>query len=40
MTTYPWAAGYIDGNRPKIVTDRFQYEDSYTLDRYLATPGP
>jgi NADH-quinone oxidoreductase subunit F len=39
MTTYPWAAGYIDGDRPKIVTARFQYEDSYTLERYLATGG-
>ena len=24
---------------PKIVTSRFQYEDSYTLERYLATGG-
>jgi NADH-quinone oxidoreductase subunit F len=38
--TYPYAAGYFsDGDRPRIVTDRFQYEDSFTLDRYLATGG-
>jgi NADH-quinone oxidoreductase subunit F len=39
MTTYPWAAGYIDGDRPKIVTSRFQFEDSYTIERYHATGG-
>ena len=40
MTTYPWAAGYIDdGDRPQIVTSRFKYEDSYTLERYHATGG-
>ncbi len=40
MSSYPWAAGYIDdGDRPKIVTARFQYEDSYTLERYHATGG-
>ena len=39
MTTYPWAAGYIDSARPKIVTSRFQYEDSFTLERSLATGG-
>jgi NADH-quinone oxidoreductase subunit F len=40
MSTYPWAAGYIDdGDRPKIVTSRFQYDDSYTLERYHATGG-
>jgi NADH-quinone oxidoreductase subunit F len=38
--SYPWAAGYYDdGDRPKIVTSRFQYEDSYTIDRYHATGG-
>ena len=37
---YPWAAGfYDDGDRPQIVTSRFGYEDSHTLDRYLATGG-
>ena len=39
MTTYPWAAGYVAGDRPQIVTARFQYEDSHTLERYLATGG-
>ena len=38
-TPYPWAPGYYDGERPEIVTSRFRYEDSYTLDRYLATDG-
>ncbi len=38
--TYPWAAGYYDdGDRPQIVTSRFKYEDSYTLERYHATGG-
>ncbi len=38
--TYPWAPGfYADGDRPQIVTSRFEYEDSYTLERYLATGG-
>ena len=40
MSSYPWAAGYIDdGDRPKIVTSRFHHEDSYTLERYHATGG-
>ena len=40
MSSYPWAPGYIDdGDRPQVVTSRFQYEDSYTLERYLATGG-
>ena len=40
MSSYDWAPGYIDdGDRPQIVTSRFRYEDSYTLDRYLATGG-
>ena len=38
-TSYPWAAGYVQGERPMIVTSRFQYEDSYTLDRYHSTGG-
>ena len=38
--SYPWAAGYYDdGDRPQIVTSRFRYDDSYTLDRYLSTGG-
>jgi len=37
---YPWAAGfYDDGDRPQIVTSRFKYEDSYTLERSHATGG-
>jgi NADH-quinone oxidoreductase subunit F len=40
MSTYPWAAGFIDdGDRPKVVTSRFSYDDSYTLERYHATGG-
>ena len=40
MSSYPWAAGYIDdGDRPKIVTSRFHLEDGYTLERYHATGG-
>ena len=38
--SYPWAPGYYDdADRPQIVTSRFQYDDSYTLDRYLSTGG-
>ena len=37
MTTYPWAPGFVAGDRPAIVTGRFVYEDSYTIERYLAT---
>ena len=40
MSTYPWAAGFIDdGDRPKIVTSRFHLEDGHTIERYLATGG-
>ncbi|HAP75244.1 MAG TPA: NADH-quinone oxidoreductase subunit NuoF [Acidimicrobiaceae bacterium] len=40
MSTYPWAAGYIDdGARPQVVTSRFKYDDGYTLERYHATGG-
>ena len=40
MSTYPWAAGYIDdGDRPKVVTSRFHLEDGYMLERYHATGG-
>ena len=38
MSTYA-PPGFIAGDRPQIVTSRFQYEDSYTLHRYLATEG-
>jgi len=36
---YPWAAGYYPGDRPQIVTSRFQYDDGHTLERYHATEG-
>ncbi|MCE9621570.1 MAG: NADH-quinone oxidoreductase subunit F [Actinomycetia bacterium] len=40
MSSYTWAPGFIDdGDRPQIVTSRFQYEDGHTLERYLATGG-
>ncbi len=40
MSTYDWAPGFIDdGDRPQIVTSRFQYEDGFTLERHLATGG-
>ena len=35
----PHAPGFYAGDRPQIVTSRFEYEDSYTLERYLATGG-
>ena len=38
-TTYSHAPGFVAGDRPQIVTSRFQYEDSYTLERALATDG-
>jgi NADH-quinone oxidoreductase subunit F len=36
---YPWAAGFYPGDRPQVVTSRFQYEDAHTIDRYHATGG-
>jgi NADH-quinone oxidoreductase subunit F len=39
VSPYPWAPGYYPGDRPAVVTSRFQYEDSHTLERYLATGG-
>ncbi len=39
IATYPWAAGYVQGDRPMIVTSRFQYEDGHTLERSRATGG-
>ena len=40
MSSYPWAAGYVDdGDRPKIVTSRFHLEDGHTLQRYVSTGG-
>ncbi len=35
----PHAAGYVDNEGVKIVSSRFPYEDSYTLERSLATGG-
>ena len=37
--TYPHAPGFVAGERPRIVTSRFEHADSYTLGRYLATDG-
>ena len=37
--TWTHAPGFVDGDRPKIVTSRFAYDDSHTLARYLATDG-
>ncbi|MBK5224388.1 MAG: NADH-quinone oxidoreductase subunit F [Acidimicrobiia bacterium] len=37
--TYPHAAGFYAGDRPRIVTGRFEHADSFTLERYLATDG-
>ena len=42
MTTairYPHATGFVAGDRPKIVTSRFEHADSFTLERFLATGG-
>lgn len=33
------APGWYDVDGPRIVTSRFGYDDSYTLERYLATDG-
>lgn len=35
----PHAAGFVENGGPKIVTSRFEYEDSYTLERSQATGG-
>ena len=37
--TYVHAPGFVAGDRPKIVTSRFEFTDSFTLERYLATDG-
>ncbi len=39
VTTFPYAPGFVAGDRPQVVTSRFAFDDSYTLDRYLATGG-
>ena len=33
------APGFVDNEGPKVVTSRFGYEDSYTIDRSQATGG-
>ena len=38
-TPIPHAPGFIANTTPRIVTSRFDYEDSYTLARYEATGG-
>ena len=38
-TTYPHTPGFYAGDRPRIVTSRFEHADSYTLERFLATDG-
>ncbi len=38
-TTYPHTPGFYVGDRPRIVTGRFEYADSFTLERFLATAG-
>jgi NADH-quinone oxidoreductase subunit F len=37
--TYVHTPGFVAGDRPKIVTSRFEFADSFTLERYLATDG-
>ncbi len=37
--THDYIPGFYIGDRPKVVTSRFEYEDSYTLERSLATDG-
>ena len=38
-TAIPHAPGFIANKTPRIVTSRFDYEDSHTLTRYEATGG-
>ena len=35
----PHAPGFVDNEGPKIVTSRFEHEDSHTIERYEATGG-
>jgi len=39
VQSWPHAPGFVAGDRPRIVTARFEHEDSHTLERYLATGG-
>ena len=36
---YPHTPGFYAGDRPKIVTSRFEHADSYTMSRFLDTGG-
>ena len=36
-TPIDWAPGFIANDTPKIVTGRFEYEDSHTMERAMAT---
>ena len=38
-TYVPHAAGFVDNGGPKVVSSRFAYEDSHTLERSLSTGG-
>ena len=38
-TPIPHAPGFVANDTPRVVTARFDYEDSYTLERYEATGG-
>ena len=38
-TPIPHAPGFIANTTPRIVTSRFDYEDSHTLARYESTGG-
>lgn len=38
-TTFEHAPGFVSGDRPKIVSSRFEFADSFTIERYLATDG-
>ncbi len=33
------APGFVANDTPRVVTSRFEYDDSHTLERYLATGG-
>ena len=37
--THDFIPGFYIGDRPKVVTSRFEYRDSHTLERFLATDG-
>ena len=38
-TTFEHVRGFVSGDRPKIVSSRFEFADSFTIERYLATDG-